>query len=264
MDLASRAPLNANDLNRQVVDGWRLVVVAETGSTNADLLARASAGEPAGQVLVAELQTGGRGRLNREWHSPAGAGLTCSLLLRPSPAVPTWGWLPLLTGLALCQAVGGDAALKWPNDLLLGPDRGKAAGILLQVSGAAAVVGIGVNVSTTADELPVATATSLALAGRPQLDRGQLLLDLLVRFDALYAAWQQADGDAERSGLAPAYRAASATVGQRVSVQLPDREIIGDAMAIDAAGQLVVHPEGAAESVAVAAGDVTHVRAVSR
>ena len=117
---------------------WTAVdVVASTGSTNADLLARAVAAPdaPEGQVLVAEEQTAGRGRLGRSWTSVPGASLTFSVLLRPAPVqAGRRGWLPLMTGVAVASAVravaGLDAVLKWPNDVLVG-DR-KLAGILAE------------------------------------------------------------------------------------------------------------------------------------
>ena len=137
---------------------WRTVEVTEvTGSTNADLLVRADAGEPEGAVLAAEEQRAGRGRLGRTWTSPPRAALTFSVLLRPA-TVPRarLGWLPLLAGVAVAAGVRAvaavDAQLKWPNDVLVGP--AKLAGILAEASGDAVVIGIGVNVSTEPAELP--------------------------------------------------------------------------------------------------------------
>ena len=123
----SRPPLRASALSRALVAPggvWSEVrVVAETGSTNADLAALARDGAPEGLVLVAERQTAGRGRLGRTWTAPARAGLTVSVLLRPSVPVARLGWLPLLAGLALAESVGRvamvDAVVKWPNDLLV-------------------------------------------------------------------------------------------------------------------------------------------------
>ena len=141
-----------------------LEVVPSTGSTNADLLARATdPGSPEGQVLVAEEQTAGRGRLGRSWSSVPGASLTFSVLLRPD-AVPAArrGWLTLLAGVAVASAVrsvgGVDAVLKWPNDVLVG-DR-KLAGILAEQSpdGSAVVIGTGLNVAAAPGELPVSAA----------------------------------------------------------------------------------------------------------
>jgi BirA family biotin operon repressor/biotin-[acetyl-CoA-carboxylase] ligase len=259
---ASRDPLRPDQLGQ--IDRWRVEVVAATESTNADLLTAAALGAEEGIVRVAEFQSGGRGRLDRSWSSPVGAGLTFSMLIRPRVPLPTWGWLPLLTGLALAQAIGGDARLKWPNDLLLGPDGGKAAGILLQTGDGAAVVGVGLNVTTTRAELPVDTATSLALERISRLDRAAILTDFLAGFGRLYADWQDAAGDAEASGLADGYRTSCATLRSTVSVQQPSGELVGDAVGIDSDGRLLVRPSDSNGTVAVAAGDVTHLRSISR
>ena len=154
-----RKPLDAAGLRRAAVapDGlWREIeVVPSTGSTNADLLARALRGEPEGVVLAAEEQTAGRGRMGRSWTSPRYAALTFSLLIRPDVPPARRGWLPLLTGVAVAAAVttvtGVPAKLKWPNDVLAG--EAKLAGILAEAAGDAIVVGIGLNVSTEPAEL---------------------------------------------------------------------------------------------------------------
>jgi BirA family biotin operon repressor/biotin-[acetyl-CoA-carboxylase] ligase len=260
-----RRPLDADAVTARLAGRWLVDAVAETGSTNADLLAAAATGAPAGTVLVAELQSGGRGRLGRSWVSPAGAGLTFSVLLRPVPPVSAWGWLPLLTGLALARTLGSAARLKWPNDVLLGPEGKKVAGILVQSgaagSGAGAVVaGVGLNVSTEQAELPVETATSLLLEGHRVSDRAELLVGFLSRFDGLYTAWQAHGGDACASGLAGGYRTACATLGRQVSVELASHTLLGRAVDVDDSGRLLVRPPGGAAPVAVAAGDVTHVR----
>lgn len=264
MDSGDRAAMDPAALGDRLAARWNVQVVAETGSTNADLLDAAGQGAPDGTVRVAHLQSGGRGRLDRSWQSPAGAGLTFSVLLRPQPPTATWGWLPLLAGVALVRAVGGDARLKWPNDLLLGPVGAKAAGILVQAVPGAAVVGVGLNVSTTAVELPVPSATSLSLAGVGKLDRAELLVDFLAAFDERYQSWQAHAGDAEASALAEDYRAACATIGSAVSVELPASTLTGQAVGLDSAGQLILRPDGGGAGISVAAGDVTHVRAVSR
>jgi BirA family transcriptional regulator, biotin operon repressor / biotin---[acetyl-CoA-carboxylase] ligase len=257
--------LDADVLRAALGPRWgRVDVVAETGSTNADLLARHEA--PDRSVLVAEVQSAGRGRLDRTWTSAPGAGLTFSVLLRPGAPIPTWGWLPLLTGVALHSAVtefaGVDAALKWPNDLLAGPDRRKAAGVLAQTSGDAVVIGIGLNVSTTADELPVETATSLALSGASDVGRSGLLVAILTALDARVAQWEDVGGDAEACGLAAAYRAACSTIGQQVSVSATDgRAITGTARSIDSDGRLIVTTD--AGDQVVGAGDVQHLRPVT-
>src|SRR5579875_3211553 len=163
----SREALDASALRRAVLRPgglWRAVeVTAVTGSTNADLLARAAAGAPEGVVLAAEEQTAGRGRRGRAWVSPPRAALTFSLLVRPAAVPPARrGWLPLLAGVAAAEAVrtaaGAEAWLKWPNDLLAaaagGAPRGKLGGILAEAVGGAVVIGIGINVSAEPGELP--------------------------------------------------------------------------------------------------------------
>lgn len=261
--MSDRSGVDAERLRRELGDRWaRVTVVEESPSTNAVLLEDSSA--PDRTVLLAELQTAGRGRLDRTWTSPRGAGLTLSVLLRPPVPLPVWGWLPLLAGVALHEAVvsatGVPAGLKWPNDLLAGPELRKAAGILAQSSGDVAVIGIGLNVSTTADELPVPTATSLALAGADEVDRTELAVAILRRLDARAAQWADVGGDAEACGLAAAYRDACRTLGSDVRVTLGDGDALeGRAVGIDGTGRLLVRT--AAGERTVGAGDVEHVRA---
>ena len=265
----SRAPLDGRSLAAALTAGsalWRsLEVVPEIGSTNAALLAAAAEDAPEGTVLVAEHQAAGRGRLDRVWTSPPGAGITVSFLLRPDVPSARRGWLSLLTGVALAEAVGEvpgvRASLKWPNDLLAAGGA-KLAGILAEVGNGAVVVGVGLNVSTRADELPE-TGTSLALeAGRP-VDRAAVLLQFLRGFERRYLLWVQALGDPVSSGLARDYLAWCSTVGADVVVTLPDGSTLeGVAESVDWDGRLVVRTaQGVAE---LASGDVRHVRAPAR
>ena len=261
-----RPPLSPRALAAALVREGSLVtelrVVPRTGSTNDDVAAAARAGAAEGLVVVAEEQTGGRGRLDRGWASPPRAGLTFSVLLRPPPAVPVHRrtWLPLLAGLAVQQAVERLAEvpvrLKWPNDVLLGDDRGKAAGILVQVDGGAVVVGIGLNVSTRRGELPPG-GTSLAVEAAQCTDRDPLLRAVLRRLGTLYAGWCAAGGDPEPTRAA--YEAVCDTLGRPVRVLLPaGAELTGTATGLDGDGRLVL--TAAAGTRAVSAGDVTHVR----
>ncbi|MFI5532270.1 biotin--[acetyl-CoA-carboxylase] ligase [Kitasatospora sp. NPDC051853] len=266
-----RPPLDQAGLRRDLlVPGalWTaLDVVAETGSTNTDLAARAKEGAPEGAVLVAEEQTAGRGRLERQWSAPARSGLFLSLLLRPKDVpVDRYGWLPILVGVAAAGALnriaGVETGLKWPNDLqaVVGGEERKLGGILTELADGAVVVGLGLNVSLREDELPVPTATSLALAGAEVTDRETLLRALLRAFAELYGEWVHTAGDPHASGLLPAYAARCTTLGRQVKVQLPgDRELLGEAVAVDGDGRLVVRtPDGSRHPVA--AGDVVHVR----
>jgi BirA family biotin operon repressor/biotin-[acetyl-CoA-carboxylase] ligase len=252
-----RPPLNERALRRALVvpDGlWTdLRVVAETTSTNADLAAAARAGAPEGAVLVAERQTAGRGRLNRQWESPPRAGITVSVLLRP-PADTTGrqSWLPLLAGVALAEAVNRvadvDAVLKWPNDLLV--DGRKCAGILAEAVGGAIVVGIGLNTTLRPDELPRPDAISLRLAGAACVDRDPLLRAILRGLERWYRAWLR-----DPAPLKQEYTLYCATLGTQVRVELPSGDALeGSAEAIDDDGRLVV------AGTPVAAGDVVHLR----
>ncbi|MEU7917645.1 biotin--[acetyl-CoA-carboxylase] ligase [Micromonospora zamorensis] len=281
-----RPPLSAARLSRALIapnGPWaRLELRAETGSTNADVAEAARAGEPEGLVVVAEQQTAGRGRRGRVWQSPARAGITTSVLLRPGEAVPDrgwlpvtptgYGWLPLLAGVALVEAVARlaelEASLKWPNDLLI--DDAKCAGVLAEVvpgrspdEPSAIVLGIGLNVTLRADELPVnptgLPATSLQLAGAVATDRDPLLRALLRSVAEWYDRWRSAGGDAVASGLRDAYLAACGTVGREVRVLLPDGEVLtGTATGVDRDGQLQVATPTATRTLA--AGDVLHLR----
>lgn len=240
-------------------------VVATTASTNSDVLAEAAAGAPEGLVIAAESQTAGKGRLGRSWQARPGAALMFSVLLRPAAVPPAArGWLPLLAGVcvvsALAEVCGLDARLKWPNDVLAGG--GKLAGILAEQSGGAIVTGIGVNVLGGERELPVATATSLERCGFGGTDRTALLAGILRQLEHWYLRWRETGpGDADASGLRKEYLAVSATVGERVRVQLPgDRVLTGVAAGVDGAGQLLVEPGPGSDLIAVSAGDVVHVR----
>jgi BirA family transcriptional regulator, biotin operon repressor / biotin---[acetyl-CoA-carboxylase] ligase len=242
---------------------WTSVeVVGRTGSTNADLVAR---GGPEGQVLVAEEQTAGRGRMGRSWVSQPGAALTFSVLLRPAAIPPgCYGWLPLLTGIAVATAVrsvaGVEATLKWPNDVLV--DDRKLAGILAEQSGDIVVVGIGLNVATPRDALPEGpgrvTATSLLLEGADDVDRQGLLIELLRELEERYLRFR-ADPDPARSGALASYRELCVTLGRTVRVELPgDRAITGVAEDVDTEGRLLIRE--ATSLTPISAGDVIHVR----
>jgi len=256
-----RPPLSVGRLRRALVDahGWRDVeVVGRTASTNADLAARARDGEGPGLVLLAEEQTAGRGRLDRRWEAPPRSSLLLSVLLRPAPPPSTWTLLPFVAGVAVAEAVRSvallPAELKWPNDVLV--DGAKLGGILVERVDSAAVVGIGLNVSLRESELPVPTATSVALAGGVA-DRELLAREVLRALGRRLAEWERADG--APSAILPAYREICATIGSMVTVQLPGGgQVNGSVSAVDDSGQLLVASDDGL--TAVSAGDVVHVR----
>jgi BirA family biotin operon repressor/biotin-[acetyl-CoA-carboxylase] ligase len=217
--------------------GWHVRRIAETGSTNADLLADAAAVDRT--VLVADHQTAGRGRLDRIWEAPPGTNLLVSVLFRVLP--DDSGELMRRMGVAVVDAVRSigvvGAALKWPNDVLL--DDRKLAGLLAQQgSDGRVVVGIGLNVGWSP-----AGAADLGGIVEP-ID---MLTRLLVAYDALPA------------DLHERYRSALGTLGRRVRVELPSGEIVGTAVDIEADGRLIVVDE-CAMSHRLAVGDVVHLR----
>lgn len=271
-----RPPLRVETLRRGLLaprgSYAALDVVASTGSTNSDLVAAAGAGAADRTVLVAEHQNAGRGRGSRSWVAPPRSGLVFSVLLRPEKVPRSrWGWLPLLAGTALCTTVRRlgeiEAVLKWPNDLLVGPEQRKCAGILAEVVGlgggragsAGVVVGIGLNVTLRSDELPRADATSLALQEAACLDRDPLLRGVLRDLDEVERHWREHEGDPVASGLAAAYRSACTTLGRPVTVTVPDHELRGTAVDVDTEGRLVLDVDGT--RLALSAGDVVHLRA---
>ncbi|MCT2594714.1 biotin--[acetyl-CoA-carboxylase] ligase [Streptomyces sp. N2-109] len=267
-----RPPLGAASLRRALVraDGlWSsLEVVQSLGSTNTELAERARLGAAReGSVLIAEEQTAGRGRLERRWTAPARSGLFFSVLLEPDPPMRRWSWLPLLAGVAaasaLARTAGVDMALKWPNDLLADVDgeERKIGGILAERTGEHSVVlGLGLNVSLRADELPTTGAGSLALAGASATDRDPLLRAVLRSLEDWYGRWSAADGDPSASRLQEAYAAGCATLGRTVRAELPGRgELRGEAVAVDGEGRLVLAtPEGVQRPIG--AGDIVHLR----
>lgn len=244
-------------------------VLASTESTNADAEQLARQGAAEGTCVVAEEQTAGRGRLDRQWTSPAGSGLWTSIVVRPGDVSPDrLTWLPLVAGLAatdaLLEACAVRAELKWPNDLVAiaaacGGSEGprKLGGILTTVvpgvdgQGDAVVIGIGINVAMHSADLPVMNATSVLLEGG-RLDRGELLVSLLDALGRRLEQWRAEDETVQRD-----YRARCATIGRRVEVQLPNgTQLAGIVTGIDDAGHLIVSD---GESTAhVTAGDVIH------
>ena len=242
-----RPPLRSAALRRALEpDGWRVEVLDAVPSTNAVVAERARAGEPHGLVVVAEEQTQGRGRLDRSWVSPPRAGLTVSVLLRPDLPPDRLGWVPLLGGLAVAQALRRrcevDAVLKWPNDVLV--DGFKVGGLLAEAVGTAVVLGIGLNVTTRREELPVPEATSLALVGAAVTDRDTLLRAVLRSLADVF-------GDRTYAS----YRELCSTLGRPVRVELPGgTSVEGTAEAVDDEGRLVV------DGTPYAAGDVVHLR----
>ena len=266
-NVVPRHPLDLADLQRAVSSGgsmWtRIELVDSLGSSNTVLGQRASEGTAAhGHVIVAEEQTAGRGRRDRGWVAPKYSSAMLSLLVEPDVDRARWGWLPLVTALAVSDAVAEcaavDAGIKWPNDVVLGES--KVAGILSEVvptpRGQAVVVGLGINVDQSPAELPRTDSTSLRLAGS-DVDRGDLVAACLRAWARWYDDWAGSEGDS--AAVAASYEQRSTTIGRSVEVHLPDGEVLsGLADRVDGDGHLVVQV-GGREHVVVAA-DVVHLR----
>lgn len=221
----------------------------------------ARTGAPEGIVVVSDEQTAGRGRAGRTWHSPPGAALYTTLLLRPAVPPPALATLPLVAGVAVAEALesltGAAVLLKWPNDVWLGrdPERRKVAGILLTsaISGRQAthvLCGIGVNLATPLTALPPGGTSVLAATGRA-ITASEMLDALLAAFAGQYGAYVEAGG---RPALA-AWRARAAMLGEVVTVQDAGQARSGRFLDVDADGALLLEQGG--EVVRVVAGDLT-------
>jgi BirA family biotin operon repressor/biotin-[acetyl-CoA-carboxylase] ligase len=226
------------------------------------------------RVVVADHQREGRGRLARQWQAPAGTSIAVSAVV-PVPAgrAADLGWLPLLSGMAMRAALAqvGKVAgrLKWPNDVMVqeaghaGSVQGgpwlKISGVLCEMvpGGELVVIGAGANISQERSELPVETATSLALCGALNVRREEVVAAYLRELADLHRTWSA--GGSGLAALRTAYRSWCLTIGLEVDVHQPDGQVArGVATGVDETGRLVVAAGGS--SRAHAAGDVVHVR----
>jgi len=230
-------------------DYWRVRVLETVGSTQDELKNELVS---SGDCVVAEFQSAGRGRLERKFDSIHNVALLFSFYVQPQRQTE-WGWIPLIAGLATTRALNDMTAssaykTKWPNDVIC--ESGKVAGILCERFGAGIIVGIGINVSTMPEELPVDTASSIFIESGLVLDRNALLPAILLSFQKLLAQWESGDN------LAPIYRALSQTIGSAVRVLLPNSTAIeGRAIGVDEEGRLQLE-----SGDLINAGDVLHLR----
>ncbi|WP_190279198.1 biotin--[acetyl-CoA-carboxylase] ligase [Candidatus Planktophila lacus] len=250
---APRAPLNKSIIDANISQYWRVSVVDLTASTQSDLaeLVNSSVAK-SGEVIAAEFQSNGRGRLDRTFEAPPKSALLFSLYVAPKRARSDWSFISFLAALAMREVISKDikdkVSLKWPNDILIGDS--KVAGLLAQQIGDGVILGIGLNVAMSADELPVPTATSLALAGSNNLDRNLLLSAFLNRFADIFEAWDSGGDFLEK------YRQVSSTLGRHVRVEVLGRDSIeAEAVAITAQGALIL-----SDGTEVNVGDVVHLR----
>ncbi|MFC5972795.1 biotin--[acetyl-CoA-carboxylase] ligase [Halomarina salina] len=211
-------------------------------------------------AVVADEQTGGRGRLDRAWSSPSG-GVYLSLVVRPDVPMRDAPLFTLAAAVAAARAAreqGVDARIKWPNDVVVprdGTSYDKLSGILTEMQGEAdrigwLVVGVGTNAEATADELPEGATSVRAETGG--VDRRAFAQRLLAEFDALRS---------DLDSVVPAWRDLALTLGQRVRVETTDGDVVGEAVDVDRPGTLVVRRDDG-EAVRVSAGDCEHLRPV--
>jgi BirA family biotin operon repressor/biotin-[acetyl-CoA-carboxylase] ligase len=233
-------------------------------STNLEAARRATEGAAEGLCVIASEQTAGRGRLQRQWVSPKGAGLYFSILLRPPFAQSAWPLITLMAGVAVSDALREACALetdiKWPNDILV--NEKKVCGILAESvetpTGRAVVVGIGINISSQSfpEELQSeATSIEIATGRRFELD---IVLDaLIVALTRNYKTLKLADGP---ETIVRAWLARSSYgEGKLVRVVESNATIVGTTRGLERDGALRVETS-AGEIKLVRAGDVTSVR----
>jgi BirA family biotin operon repressor/biotin-[acetyl-CoA-carboxylase] ligase len=236
--------LNIEEINSKVSQYWSVSFVAETGSTQIDLRENFSART----VLIADYQSAGRGRLDRKFEVPAGKGFTFSFSLN---AESDFGWIPLLTGLAVAEGINKYVKrdlvhIKWPNDLLI--DTKKLGGILSEQVANEVVVGVGINIYQTKEELPIANATSLAMYS--QIDRSDLLVEILNSLGQYLL-----DSAGNMNELKNLYRKKCQTIGKEVLVTLPGGEVLEDiAIGIAEDGSLLLRNRE------ISVADIVHLR----
>ena len=232
--------LKVEEINSKVAQYWSVSVTEETASTQIDLAKNFEAGK----VLVAEYQSAGRGRLDRKFEVPPRKGLTFSFCIS---AIKDFGWIPLITGLAVARAINnylGEARveIKWPNDLLINGK--KLAGILSEKQPDGVIVGVGINIFQSAEELPIANAISLSMVA--DVDRSVLLIEILKELGVAFT-----NLELEKSR----YRELCGTIGKPIRATLPSGEIIEDnAIGISDDGALVLN------SREISVGDIVHLR----
>jgi len=233
-------------------------------STNLLAIELAQQGTPEGTVVLADQQLSGRGRGTRSWHSPAGVGIYCSVVLRPATAPAKAQLISLMAGVSIVKAIalrtGLSPRVKWPNDILINDK--KVAGILLEsrMSGAQighSVIGFGINVNNASTDLPEniqMNASSLSMELKEPVDRSTLLIEIFSELERLYHIFQHGDFPI----ILEQWRHYSSTLGQRVRIWQKDEATEGIAVDLTEDGGLLVRLEGG-KQIVIHAGDVAHL-----
>jgi BirA family biotin operon repressor/biotin-[acetyl-CoA-carboxylase] ligase len=250
---APRAPLDSAVIASLTSQYWRVSVADLTTSTQVDLaeLVKSNSAKT-GDVIATNFQTAGRGRLDRTFEAAPGSALLFSFFIKPKRVRSDWGFITHLAALSMQEVISQEnpsqVKLKWPNDILI--KEKKVAGLLAQATDDGVIIGIGINVAMTAEELPVDTATSLAITCSNKLDRNLILGEFLNRFEVNFEAW---DNGAD---FIDNYSAVCATLGRQVQVEVGGRENrTGKALTINKIGALMLD-----DGFEVNVGDVVHLR----
>jgi BirA family transcriptional regulator, biotin operon repressor / biotin---[acetyl-CoA-carboxylase] ligase len=228
---------------------WRVSVVDEIDSTQNYLR---TSNPKSGDVITAEYQSAGRGRLDRKFDAERSSALLFSFYLEPEVKVEIFGYLTLLVGASVTSTINkitktNNFKCKWPNDILFGDL--KVAGLLAEKTESGVIVGVGINVSTAKDELPVSHATSVFLATDALINRNTLLAQILNNLEQDLLSWQGG------KDLTSKYRELSATIGKKVRVEMPGgSQIEGAAVDIDETGSLRLD-----NGELITVGDVIHL-----
>ena len=228
---------------------WRVSVVEEIDSTQNYLR---TSNPKSGDLITAEYQSAGRGRLDRKFDAEKSSALLFSFYFEPENEVKNLGYLTLLVGASVTATLNeitnnNNFKCKWPNDVLF--NQKKVAGLLAEKTSSGVIVGVGINVSTSKEALPVAHATSIFLATDIQINRNELLAKILMNLQRDLQEWQSG------MDLTSKYRSLSATIGSQVRIALPDGSSVeAKAVDIDETGSLHLD-----NGQLITVGDVIHL-----
>ena len=228
---------------------WRVSVVEEIDSTQNYLR---TSNPKSGDLITAEYQSAGRGRLDRKFDAEKSSALLFSFYFEPENEVKNLGYLTLLVGASVTETLNeitnnNNFKCKWPNDVLF--NQKKVAGLLAEKTSSGVIVGVGINVSTSKEALPVAHATSIFLATDLQINRNELLAKILMNLQRDLQEWQSG------IDLTSKYRSLSATIGSQVRIALPDGSSVeAKAVDIDETGSLHLD-----NGQLITVGDVIHL-----
>ena len=228
---------------------WRVKIVDEIPSTQSEIK---NSNPSNWDLIAAEFQSAGRGRLDRSFESSKSDGLLFSFYVEPRRANSDWGFIPLIAGAVVANVLNkitssNSYSCKWPNDILI--DENKVAGLLAETHKSGVVVGIGINVTTSLENLPTPTATSVLISSQKQVDRNELLAQICNEFKSVFESWESGIDQIDYC------KKISATLNRSVKAITPNGELSGRAVEISKSGALIL--ESGAE---ITVGDLIHLR----